>query len=169
MSASTTTRRTVGWGPWIAVATVVIVALAIGTLGGDPPTATERAQKLEETLRCPSCSSQSVANSDTPSAKGVKVLIRKRIAAGDSDEEIRDYVASRYDRDILLDPAGKGFGALVWGVPVAVIILAIAALIFRFRDWRPSAQAVTDADRDLVARAMADAHAADGSSDEAAP
>ena len=151
-------RRSVGWLPWIVMAVVVVVALAIGTLGTDPPTDAERAQRLEESIRCPSCSSQSVANSETPAAKGVKVLIAKRIAAGDSDEEIRDYVASRYDRDILLDPAGKGFGALVWGVPIAVFVLALAALVFRFRDWRPGAVPVTDEDRALVADALAASH-----------
>ena len=150
--------RSVGWLPWIAMAVVVLITLAVGTLGADPPTAVERAHNLEESIRCPSCSSQSVANSETPAAKGVKVLIKQRIAAGDSDEEIRDYVASRYDRDILLDPAGKGFSALVWGVPVAAGILALAALIFRFRDWRPGELPVTDEDRELVEEALAGEH-----------
>jgi cytochrome c-type biogenesis protein CcmH len=147
-------RKAAGWLPWIAMAVVVIVALIIGTVGAKAPTAAERAHNLEESIRCPSCSSQSVANSETPAAKGVKVLIAKRIAAGDSDEQIRDYVASRYDRNILLDPSGKGFSALVWGVPVAVGILAVAALIFRFRDWRPGAVPVTDEDRKLVDDAL---------------
>ena len=154
-------KRSVGWLPWIALAVVVVVALAVGTLGQDPPSDLERAQHLETTIRCPSCSSQSVRNSETPAAKGVKVLIRQRIAAGDSDEEIRDYVASKYDRDIILDPSSKGFGAIVWALPVAVAVLAVAALIFRFRDWRPGALAVSDDDRRLVEEALAAARAHD--------
>jgi cytochrome c-type biogenesis protein CcmH len=152
------------------MAVVVVGLLAVGTLGGAPPTAAERARNLEETIRCPSCASQSVANSDTPSAEGVKVLIRERIAAGDSDEEIRDYIASRYPsgRQLLLDPAGKGFGALVWGVPVAFAIAAVAALVVRFRDWRPRDVPVTAADRELVAAALATAPAA-APSDDALP
>ena len=147
-------RRGVGWLPWLAMAAVVMGALAVGTFTGAAPTDAERAQRLEATIRCPSCVSQSVANSETPAAKGVKRLIDERIAKGDTDEEIRDFVASRYGRGILLDPSGKGFGALVWGVPVAVAIIAVGALVLRFQDWRPGAAEVTDADRDLVADAM---------------
>ncbi len=147
-------RRGVGWLPWLAMAAVVLGALAFGTFTGAAPTDAERAQSLEATIRCPSCVSQSVANSETPAAKGVKRLIDERIAKGDTDEEIRDFVASRYGREILLDPSGKGFGALVWGVPVAVAIIAVGALVLRFQDWRPGAAEVTDADRDLVADAM---------------
>lgn len=136
------------------MAVVVLIALGFGTFGGDPPSDAQRAQDLAASIRCPQCSSQSVAQSETPSSKGVKVLITDRIAAGNSDEEIRDFVASRYGRDVLLDPSGKGFGALVWGLPVAGAVVAVAALALRFRDWRPSTVAVTDADRDLVSRAM---------------
>lgn len=159
------------WGPWLAMAVVVVALLAVGTLGGDPPSAAQRARSLEETIRCPSCASQSVANSDTPSANGVKVLIRERIAAGDSDEEIRDYIASRYPsgRQLLLDPAGKGFGALVWGVPVAFAIAAVAALVVRFRDWRPREAPVTEADRELVAAALATGPSSSRSGADSAP
>ncbi|MEO6628133.1 MAG: cytochrome c-type biogenesis protein CcmH [Aquihabitans sp.] len=145
------------WLPWVAMAVVVVGLLGVGTLGGRAPSPAERAHSLEQTIRCPSCASQSVANSDTPSSQAVRLLIRERIAAGDSDEEIRDYIASRYPngRQLLLDPAGKGFGALVWGVPVGAAIIAVAALIVRFRDWKPTAKAVTDADRELVAEAVA--------------
>jgi len=142
------------WAPWLAMLAVVVVALVAGSLGGDPPSDRERAQNLAAGIRCPQCASQSVANSETPSAKGVKVVIADRIAAGNSDEEIRDFIASRYGRDVLLDPAGKGFGALVWGLPVAGAVIAVGALVVRFRDWRPAPATVTDADRDLVADAL---------------
>lgn len=142
------------WLPWIAMAVVVVGALAAGTLGGGPPSNAVRAQNLAAGIRCPQCASQSVANSETPSSKGVKVVIADRIAAGNTDEEIRDFIASRYGREVLLDPSGKGFGALVWGLPVAGAVIAVGALVVRFRDWRPTVGTVTDADRDLVADAL---------------
>ena len=149
-------QRKVGWVPWAVMAAVVVALLAVGSLGGDPPTLDERAQSLEETIRCPSCASQSVANSDAPSAEAVRVLIRERLEAGYSNEEIRDYVASRYPngRQLLLDPTGEGFGALVWALPVVAVIVAVAALVRRFGDWRPGALQATEADRDLVAAAL---------------
>ena len=143
------------WLPWIAMAVVVVGALAIGTLGGDPPTREQRAQSIAESIRCPQCASQSVANSETPSSKGVKVLIADRLEAGNTDEEIRDYIASRYGRDVLLDPSGQGFGGLVWALPVVGVVIAVGALVLRFGDWRSEPGAVTQADRDLVADALA--------------
>lgn len=133
---------------------VVVAALAFGTVGGDTPSSRERAQSLAEGIRCPQCASQSVADSETPSAKGVKVVIADRIAAGNTDEEIRDFVASRYGRDVLLDPSGQGFGALVWGLPAVVAVIAVGALGLRFGDWRPAPGTVSQADRDLVAAAL---------------
>lgn len=144
------------WLPWIAMAVVVVVALAVGTLGGGEPSDEARARSLEETIRCPQCASQSVADSETPSAKGVKVVIRERIEQGNTDEEIRDFIASRYGRDVLLDPSGSGFGALVWALPVVVALVAVGGLIYRFGDWRPAGRAVTQADRDLVDDALSD-------------
>jgi cytochrome c-type biogenesis protein CcmH len=144
------------WLPWIAMAVVVVVALAVGTLGGGEPSDEARARSLEETIRCPQCASQSVADSETPSAKGVKVVIRERIEKGNTDEEIRDFIASRYGRDVLLDPSGSGFGALVWALPVVVALVAVGGLIYRFGDWRPAGRAVTQADRDLVDDAMSE-------------
>lgn len=151
---STQRRGLKVWLPWIAMAVVVVVALAIGTLGQSTPTPEQRAQNLAKTIRCPSCKSQSVASSDTPSSQGVRVLIRQRIAAGDTDEQIRDFVASRYTREILLDPSGSGFGTLVWALPVIFVIVAMVGLVIRFRDYRPGGHAVTQADRDLVAEAL---------------
>jgi len=142
------------WAPWIAMAVVVVVALAIGTFAQSEPSPEERAQNLAETIRCPSCKSQSVASSDTPSSQGVRLLIKERIAAGDSDEQIRDFVASRYSREILLDPSGSGVGTVVWALPVIVVIVALAGLVYRFRDYRPGDRTVTQADRDLVAGAL---------------
>lgn len=136
------------------MAVVVVAALAAGTVGGGEPSRQERAQALAEGIRCPQCASQSVANSETPSAKGVKVVIADRLAAGNSDEEIRDFIASRYGSDVLLDPSGEGFGALVWAVPVAAALVAVGALALRFGDWRPVTRTVTQTDRDLVAEAL---------------
>lgn len=142
------------WAPWIAMAAVVLVALAIGTFTQADPSPEERAQNLAETIRCPSCKSQSVASSDTPASQGVRQLIDERIEAGDSDEQIRDFVASRYSREILLDPAGSGVSTLVWALPVIFVVVAVAGLVIRFRGYRPTGRSVTDADRDLVAQAL---------------
>jgi cytochrome c-type biogenesis protein CcmH len=148
------------WLPWIGVAVVVVVALLIGTVGQSEPTPEERAQSLASTIRCPSCASQSVAGSETPSSKAVRTLIVERIEEGDTDEEIRDFVASRYGREVLLDPSGTGVGAIVWGLPVVLVIVAIAGLVVRFRQYGGPTRHASAADEALVAEALASVGAA---------
>lgn len=158
-------RRT---GMWALLAVVVVAALAFGTLDQGEPSADQRARRLEESIRCPQCRSQSVAQSDTPSARGVKTVIQDQIAAGRTDEEIRDFVASAYGREVLLEPSGSGFSGVVWGLPVAVAIVAVGGLVYRFRDWRPAtAQAASPADEALVTAALAKRQS-DSSAGEAA-
>ena len=165
MSASPSRSAVARWAPWVALLLVVVVALAVGTLAQDDPTDAERAQSIAETIRCPSCKSQAVASSDTPSSKAVRQLIADRIEAGDTDEEIRDYVASRFpDQDLLLDPSGSGFSALVWALPAMFVVAAVAGLAIRFAAYRTPGLAATDADRRLVEEAMDDEpeHGGDG-------
>ncbi|MCU1351863.1 MAG: uncharacterized protein JWM05_1072 [Acidimicrobiales bacterium] len=141
------------WIGWLALAAVLAVALGIGSRTGTP-SASQREQSLAESIRCPQCAGQSVASSETQSANAVRQLIRDGIRNGDSDQDIRDYVASRYGKQILLDPSSKGFGALVWGVPVAAAVIALAVLTLKFRGWRSStAPEVSERDRELVEQA----------------
>ena len=138
------------WGGWVLLAVVLVVALFLGSATGRP-SAADREQALAETIRCPQCAGQSVASSETASANAVRQLIRDGIRNGDTDQDIRNFVASRYGREILLDPSSKGFGALVWGVPVGAAIIALAVLVLKFSGWRTaSAPRVTDDDRRLV-------------------
>lgn len=148
---NTSSRRTLLWG---LLALVVVGALTFGTLNQGEPSDGARARALEESIRCPQCRSQSVAQSETPSARGVKTVIRDQIAAGRTDEEIRDFVAASYGREVLLEPSGSGFSGLVWALPVVMVVVAVAALIYRFGDWKPSTRSVSTADRTLVAAAL---------------
>lgn len=150
-SSKSPSRRNLLWG---LLALVVVAALTFGTLNQGEPSDGARARALEESIRCPQCRSQSVAQSETPSARGVKTVIRDQIAAGRTDEEIRDFVASSYGREVLLEPSGSGFSGLVWALPVVMVVVAVAALIYRFGDWKPSTRTVSNADRTLVAAAL---------------
>lgn len=150
------------------MAVVALSALAVGTFGQSKPSDAERADHLAGTIRCPSCAGQSAATSDTPSSQAVRALIADRVRAGESDEEITDYVVNRYP-GTRLDPSGSGFSALIWALPAALVVVALAGLAFRFRDWRPASLPVTDADRSLVADALGGPDDGDGSLDSTAP
>jgi cytochrome c-type biogenesis protein CcmH/NrfF len=136
------------------MAVVVIAAFAIGTFSQPRASAAEREFNLAETIRCPSCSGQSAATSDSPSSAAIRTIIRDRVNDGQSNEEITNFVVAQYP-GTRLDPSGSGFSALVWALPVGLVVIALAGLWFRFRDWRPGTLAVSDADRTLVANALA--------------
>ena len=98
-----------------------------------------------------------MAESDAPAAQAVRDEIARRVTAGQSDAEIRAFLVSRYGREILLKPEGRGTAALVWALPVIVAAWAIGGLAFAFRRWssRPMHHADAD-DRALVDQALRD-------------
>ena len=125
------------WGPWLVLAVVVVVTLAVGASDSDGGTSdAARATRLSKEVRCPTCRGLSAAESDAKAAKAVRTEIRSRVEAGQTDEEIRAYLASRYGDDILLRPEGSGTTALVWALPVAVFVCGAAGLAFAFRRWK---------------------------------
>lgn len=135
-SASSMSTRLRRWAPWALLAVVVIGALAVGTGNGEAHTDEERAHDIAETVRCPACSGQSVANSDAIAAQNLRNDIERRVAAGESDDEIRAAIAARFGDDILLNPPRSGVAGLVWVLPVFGLVIAAAALTFAFRRWR---------------------------------
>jgi cytochrome c-type biogenesis protein CcmH len=119
------------------MAVVAVVALAIGTFGHrDSRTVEEHVLDVAATIRCPQCESQSSKDSDTSAARAVRSEIEERIDQGQSDDEIRDYFASTFGEEILLNPPSTGIGALVWIIPVVATVVAAVALGFAFRRWK---------------------------------
>ncbi len=143
--------RVASWG---VMAVVLVAALAVGGRDGSPPTDVERVQRITEQIRCPTCRSQSVADSDAPAAEAIREEALRRVQEGQTDEQILTYFLSRYPDDILLDPPKTGIGAIVWALPVIAVVAAVAGLAVAFRRWRPKVRRVTDQDRALVERAL---------------
>jgi len=122
---------------WLAMALVLLVALGIGTFDtGGPSSPEDRAQALASTIRCPTCRSQSAADSDSPASREIRGEIRARIDAGQSDGEIRRYFSSRYGEAILLTPSSSGIAGAVWVLPVVALVLGGAGLGAAFWRWR---------------------------------
>lgn len=137
---------------WVLMGVIVLVALVIGTRPDDTPRTNEdRAHALADGLKCPTCRSQSVADSDAPVSKEIRAEINRRIESGDTDEEIREYLVDQFGEDVVLTPSASGVTGLVWVLPVVLLIAGGAALGFAFRRWRRrSPVSVTDDDRELV-------------------
>jgi cytochrome c-type biogenesis protein CcmH len=145
------------WLPWAVLFVVVIGFLAYGSQGTTGEmTAQDRVTNLARTIKCPTCSGESSAESNAPSSQEVRRDIALRVEQGQSDDDIRGYYASRYGEDILLTPPSSGLGALVWVIPVVAGAAAVLGLVLVFRRWQQEARAATvsDADRSLVDEAL---------------
>jgi cytochrome c-type biogenesis protein CcmH len=142
---------------WVVLAVVLVGALVVGSgRRSGPRTPAQRAHHLAAELRCPTCRNLSVADSDAAAARAVRAEIGRRVAAGDTDAEIRAFLVSRYGDDILLTPPSSGVGALAWGLPVAAVICAAVALWLAFARWERRLHGhPTAADQALVDRARA--------------
>ena len=143
------------WAPWAVLGLVLVVVLAIAAWpSSGHRTVAERAHSLESELRCVDCEALSIADSSTSNAAAQRTDIENRIRAGRSDAEIRQAYIDKYGASILLKPENKGLGLLVWGLPVAAIVLGAGGLVFALRRWRrqPRLQA-TAADEQIVRRA----------------
>jgi cytochrome c-type biogenesis protein CcmH len=91
------------------------------------PALEARARALSAELRCMVCQNQSIDDSDAPLAHDLRVLLRERIAAGDSDAAVIDFLVARYGEFILLRPRVNGHTWLLWATPPAVLLIGAAA------------------------------------------
>ncbi len=111
------------------------------------PVAEKRLQHLSEELRCLVCQNQTIADSNAELAQDLRREIRGMIAAGKSDKEIIDFMVVRYGDFVLYRPPVKGITLLLWGGPVALMLLGLFALV---RYLRRRATRIAD-DRPLSA------------------
>ncbi len=92
-----------------------------------------RARHLSAQLRCMVCQNQSIDDSDAELARDLRLLVRERISAGDSDGQVLDYLVSRYGEFVLLKPAYSWRNAILWAAPLTVLLVGAIALLARAR------------------------------------
>ena len=160
MSARTWNRSLKRWPGWIALVLVVVGFLAVGaTRADDARSPGDRIDSIARRIACPVCDGESVYESRNNASEGIRAEITAQVNAGErSDDEIIDFVADRYGGQVLIVPRATGLDALAWALPAAALVCAVAGLAVTFRRWRRDAAAdrpVSDADRELVAAALA--------------
>ena len=89
------------------------------------PVLEQRARDISAGLRCLVCQNQSIDDSDADLAKDLRVLVRERLVAGDSDEAVRQYLVDRYGEYVLLNPRVNNHTILLW---IAAPVLLIGGL-----------------------------------------
>ena len=116
---------------WTLLGVVLVVALLVGSgvFTSAPPTTAQRAASIESVIRCPSCEDLSVADSSAPTAVTVRATVRQLVDHGLTDSQIESYLVARYGSAIVLDPPASGWSSLVWVLPVAGGVVAVAVLV----------------------------------------
>jgi cytochrome c-type biogenesis protein CcmH len=97
------------------------------------PAKEARARELSRELRCMVCQNQSIDDSEAPLAKDLRILVRERIAAGDSDAQVIDFLVARYGEFVLLKPQLNSHTWLLWFLPPLVLAGGAAALLMHAR------------------------------------
>jgi cytochrome c-type biogenesis protein CcmH len=88
-----------------------------------------RARALSQTLRCMVCQNESIDESHAPLARDIRILVRERIAAGDTDAAVRDFLVARYGEFVLLAPRFRPATVFLWGLPILALLAAIAVAV----------------------------------------
>lgn len=100
------------------------------------PALEARARDLSRELRCMVCQNQSIDDSDAPLARDLRVLVRERLKAGDSDRQVLDYLVARYGEFVLMRPVFSWRNGLLWGAPAIVLVFGAALTVTMMRRRR---------------------------------
>jgi len=93
----------------------------------------ERARDLGRELRCPVCQNQSIEDSDADLARDLRLIIRQKLRAGETNKQIVDFVVARYGEFVLLDPPVNSKTIFLWIAPVLIFLLGAVFIMFWFR------------------------------------
>jgi cytochrome c-type biogenesis protein CcmH len=143
----------------LATAALAVTLLAAPAFAVQPdeilkdPALEQRARALSAQMRCLVCQNQSIDDSDAPLAKDLRVVIRERLTAGDTDDQVKTYLVDRYGQYVLLKPP---FGPATWALWLTPFLLAgLGAAYVLTRPRRAPAEsaerALSAAERERIA------------------
>ena len=145
----------------VVLAALMVLLLGVPAFAVNPgealadPALEARARAISAELRCLVCQNQSIDQSDADLAHELRLVVRERIAAGDSDAEVQGYVVARYGEFVLLRPVFAPHTLILWvAAPVLLLVGGIAVFIASRRRARLSAEhtpeTLTDEERDAL-------------------
>ncbi len=130
----------------LALSLAVLLGLAWTAMALEPgealddPALEARARALSKELRCLVCQNESIDDSAAPLARDLRLLVRERLLAGDSDSQVLDHIVARYGEFVLLRPPVRPGTWLLWFGPFAAVAIGAGVIAWRVR--RKPARAV---------------------------
>ena len=121
------------------------------------PALEARARGISTELRCLVCQNQSIDDSDAPLAKDLRVLVRERLVAGDSNAQVRSFLVDRYGEFVLLKPSWSFANLLLWLTAPVALLIGAAVAIWRSRKGAGHAETgLTDEEERALAKILRD-------------
>ena len=154
---STLSKKLKAWPVWMLMGILVVALLAVGAgRQSGPLTQEDRIDNVTQRLACPTCDGESVYVSQAPSSQNIRNEVARQVASGQrTDDEIVAVIESSFGGQVLLVPRATGLDALIWVLPIAVLVCCTAGLVLTFRRWkREQGGEASDADRALVAQLL---------------
>lgn len=121
------------------------------------PAMEARARDLSTEVRCMVCQNQSIDDSDAPLAKDLRVLVRERLVAGDTNDEVLTFLVARYGEFVLLKPRFTLANAFLWIAPIGVLLIGGFIAFFAFRSRRgqnPEEKPLTKAEHEALKKIL---------------
>jgi cytochrome c-type biogenesis protein CcmH len=113
------------------------------------PALEARARVISQDLRCLVCQNQSIDDSNAPLAKDLRVIVRERLTAGDTNEQVFGYVVSRYGNYVLLKPPLQADTFLLWASPFIILVIALSVALIYLRR-RPEIESSEGIEADAI-------------------
>ena len=120
---------------WLALATAAFAVQPNERL--DDPVLEERARELSKELRCLVCRNESIDESNAELARDLRILLRERIAGGDTDEQAVNYLVDRFGEYVLLNPKATGANLILWVAGPVLLLMALVIAGVYVRKRRP--------------------------------
>ncbi len=120
------------------------------------PALEERARELSKGLRCLVCRNESIDESNAELARDLRILVRDRIQAGDTDEEVLDFVVGRFGEYVLLNPPATGSTLILWFMGPALLVAGVGIAVLYLRKRRPGAveENLSDTEKERLAQLL---------------
>lgn len=118
------------------------------------PVLEARARDISAGLRCPVCRNESIDESNAPVARDLRLMVRERLLAGDTDAQVIDAVVARFGEFILLKPLASGANLVLWLAPLGLLAAALAVALAAQRRRVAVPAALTDAEQARLAEIL---------------